>query len=96
MIRLSIAGLLMLEAEFLAFEILTLAASWFGTTHLAAQSVLSTITSMAFQFPFPLSIATSTRVANLVGASLAGAAKTSTKVVSDISFFISDPVSAST
>jgi len=37
MIRLALPGLLMVEAECLAFEILTLAASYFGTSHLAAQ-----------------------------------------------------------
>jgi MATE family multidrug resistance protein len=80
MIKLALPGLLMVEAEFLAFEILTLAASYFGTTHLAAQSILSTITALTFQIPFPISIAASTRVANLIGASLSEAAKTSAKV----------------
>lgn len=82
MIRLAIPGLLMVEAEFLAFEILTLASSYFSTTHLAAQSVLATITGITFQIPFPISIAASTRVANLIGATLTDAAKTSAKVVS--------------
>ena len=41
MVRLALPGLVMIEAEVLAFEILTLAASYFGTTHLAAQSVLA-------------------------------------------------------
>ncbi|KAH7355080.1 MATE transporter [Rhexocercosporidium sp. MPI-PUGE-AT-0058] len=81
MIKLALPGLLMVEAEFLAFEILTLAASYFGTTHLAAQSVLSTITAMTFQIPFSTSIAASTRIANLIGATLSDAAKTSAKVV---------------
>lgn len=82
MIKLALPGLLMVEAEFLAFEILTLAASWLDTTHLAAQSVVSTITAITFQIPFPISIAASTRVANLIGATLTDAAKTSAKVVS--------------
>tara|TARA_R110002060_G_scaffold26981_3_gene36633 strand:+ start:882 stop:1175 length:294 start_codon:yes stop_codon:yes gene_type:complete len=82
MIKLALPGLLMVEAEYLAFEILTLAASYFGTTHLAAQSVLSTITAMTFQIPFSTSIAASTRIANLIGATLSDAAKTSAKVVS--------------
>jgi MATE family multidrug resistance protein len=82
MIRLALPGLLMVEAEFLAFEILTLASSYFSTTHLAAQSILSTLTALTFQIPFPISIAASTRVANLIGATLADAAKTSAKVVS--------------
>lgn len=80
MIRLALPGLVMVEAECLAFEILTLASSYLGTTPLAAQSVLSTISSITFQIPFPLSIAGSTRVANLIGATLVGPAKTTAKV----------------
>jgi multidrug resistance protein, MATE family len=70
----------MVEAEVLAFEILTFASSYFGVTVLAAQSVLATLTSITFMIPFPLSIAASTRVANLIGATLADAAKLTTKV----------------
>ncbi|KAI1620008.1 MATE family multidrug resistance protein [Exophiala viscosa] len=80
MIKLALPGVLMIEAEVLAFEVLTFAASYFGTTVLAAQSVVATLTSITFQIPFPLSIAGSTRVANLIGATLADAAKVSTKV----------------
>jgi len=80
MVKLALPGVVMIEAEVLAFEILTFAASYFGTTTLAAQSVLATLTSLTFQIPFPLSIAGSTRVANLIGATLADAAKVSTRV----------------
>ena len=80
MVKLALPGLLMVEAECAAFEILTLAASYFGTAHLAAQSVLSTIASFTFQIPFPISIAASTRIANLIGATLADAAKVSARV----------------
>lgn len=80
MIRLALPGLIMVEAECLAFEVLTLASSYLGTSELAAQSILSTISSITWQIPFPLSIAGSTRVANLIGATLVGAAKTSAKV----------------
>ncbi|KAL8841171.1 MAG: hypothetical protein Q9170_001025 [Blastenia crenularia] len=80
MVKLALPGLIMVEAECLAFEILTLASSYFGTTHLAAQSVLATISALTFQIPFPISIATSTRVANLIGASLADAARKSAQV----------------
>lgn len=82
MIKLALPGMIMMEAEWFAFEILTLASGQFGTSYLAAQSVLVTITSTTFQIPFPLSIAGSTRVANLIGAKLVDAAKTSAKVVS--------------
>ncbi|KAL9059592.1 MAG: hypothetical protein Q9162_001097 [Coniocarpon cinnabarinum] len=80
MIRLAVPGLIMVLAEYLAFEILTLAASRLGETKLAAQSVVSTITCLTWQIPFPISIAASTRIANLIGATLAPAAKVSSKV----------------
>ncbi|KAI5463300.1 tyrosyl-DNA phosphodiesterase-domain-containing protein [Mariannaea sp. PMI_226] len=76
MIRLALPGMIMVEAEWLAFEIMTLMASRFGTEYLAAQSVLATATSISFQIPFPVSIAASTRIANLIGAGLVDAAKT--------------------
>lgn len=80
MVKLALPGLLMVEAEVLAFEILTLASSYFGTTHLAAQSVLGTVTGISFQIPFPISIAASTRIANLIGSTLADAARKSAQV----------------
>jgi len=82
MIRLAIPGMLMVVAEWLAFEILTLTSSQFGTSYLAAQSILVTVTATTFMIPFPVSIAASTRIANLIGAKLVGAARTSAKVVS--------------
>jgi len=80
MIKLAVPGVIMVEAEVLAFEILTFASSYFGVEVLAAQSVLATLTGITFMIPFPLSIAASTRVANLIGATLADAAKLTTKV----------------
>lgn len=80
MIQLALPGLVMVEAECLAFEVLTLASSYLGTDALAAQSVLSTLGSITFQIPFPLSIASSTRVANLIGSTLVDSARTCAKV----------------
>ena len=80
MIKLALPGLVMVLAEFMAFEILTLSASWLGATPLAAQSVLGSITGITFQIPFPISVAASTRIANLIGATLALPAKTAAKV----------------
>ncbi|KAK5660305.1 hypothetical protein OQA88_12845 [Cercophora sp. LCS_1] len=80
MIRLALPGMVMVVAEWFAFEILTLASGRIGVATLAAQSVLMTVTAITFQIPFPLSIAGSTRVANLIGAKLVDAAKTSAKV----------------
>ncbi|KAK8080681.1 ethionine resistance [Apiospora hydei] len=79
-ILLALPGMIMVLAEWFAFEILTLASSQFGTSYLAAQSCLMTLTSTTFQVPFPLSIAASTRIAYLIGAKLVDAAKTSAKV----------------
>lgn len=80
MVKLALPGMVMVVAEWLAFEVLTLASGQFGTTYLAAQSVLVTLAATTFQLPFPISIAASTRVANLIGAKLVGAAKTSAYV----------------
>ncbi|KAL4797952.1 mate-domain-containing protein [Aspergillus venezuelensis] len=80
MIRLALPGLLMVLSECLAFEVLTGGSSYFGTTPLAAQSVLATISSITFQIPFTLSISASTRLANLIGATLVDAAKITAKV----------------
>lgn len=80
MIKLALPGLVMVEAECLAFEILTLTSSYFGTTYLAAQSILSTVISTTFQIPFPIGIAASTRIANLIGATLADAARKTAQV----------------
>ena len=88
MIKLALPGLVMVEAEFLAFEILTLAASFLSSTHLAAQSVLGTLTSITFQIPFPLSVAASTRIANFIGATLSDAAKTSAKVATSAAIMV--------
>ncbi|KAI1762903.1 multidrug and toxin extrusion protein [Hypoxylon sp. FL1150] len=80
MIKLALPGMVMVMAEWLAFEILTLVASQFGTSYLAAQSILVTISATTFMVPFPVSIAGSTRIANLIGARLVKAAQTAAKV----------------
>lgn len=81
MIRLALPGMIMVEAEWLAFEIMTLLAGRFGTEYLAAQSVVSTLASTSFQLPFAFTIAASTRIANFIGAGLVDAAKTTSRVV---------------
>lgn len=95
MIQLALPGMIMVEAEWLAFEIMTLLSARFGAEYLAAQSVLTTLTTISYQIPFPMSIAASTRIANLIGAGLVDAAKTTAKVVSSpylpFSFLGTDP-----
>lgn len=89
LITLAIPGWIMLEAEFLAFEILTFMASYLGTKKLAAQAVGLTMASLTYQVPFAIGIASSTRIANYLGAGLAESAKTTTKVAICFGFFIS-------
>lgn len=48
MIRLALPGWVMVEAEFGAFEILTLASSYFGEKSLASQSVLASLASVTY------------------------------------------------
>lgn len=80
MIRLALPGLIMVVAEFLAFEILTLSSSYISAEHLAANTILQSLSVLTYQLPFPLSIAASTRVANLIGATLPDAAKVTARV----------------
>lgn len=81
MVSLALPGFIMLFAEIIAFEIITLAAAQISATHLAANSILQSMMVLAFQLPLPLSIAGSTRLANLIGAGLPEAAKVTAKVV---------------
>jgi MATE family multidrug resistance protein len=80
MIQLSIPGLIMYEAECLAFEILVLAAAYISTAHLAAQTILGTLNGVFWQVPFSISIAASTRVAQHIGARAPRLAKISALV----------------
>ncbi|CAK9442308.1 uncharacterized protein LODBEIA_P60510 [Lodderomyces beijingensis] len=77
---LAIPGLIMIEAEFIAFEIMTLLASLISTKALAAQSIGTTIAYLTYQVPFAIGIAASTRIANFLGAGLAESAKITTRV----------------
>lgn len=68
LLKLAIPGIVMLESEYLAYEIMTLFALKFGTTELAAQSAVGSIALLTYMVPFAVSIAASTRIANFIGA----------------------------
>ena len=78
-VNLSVPGVLMVEAEWLAFEIITFTASTFGTDVLAAQLVVSTTCVLLYQVPFAISIAALTRIAWYIGAASKKAALTATR-----------------
>jgi multidrug resistance protein, MATE family len=75
MIRLAIPGILMIEAEWLAFDILTFSSAYLGEAQLAAQSVLFNVSVLMYHLPFPASIAASTRLGNLIGSGSLRAAR---------------------
>ncbi|KAL6925907.1 hypothetical protein ACO0SA_000514 [Hanseniaspora valbyensis] len=66
-INLAIPGIIMLEAEFFAFEVLTVLSAKFGNTALAAQSVAASLQSLIFQIPFSFGVAISNRLAYQIG-----------------------------
>lgn len=82
MVWLALPGMTMVLAEWGAFEIMTFLASRFGTDYLAAQSILGSSAAISFQIPFAMSVATSTRIANLIGAGLVDRAKLAARIVS--------------
>lgn len=88
MIELALPGVIMVEAEFLGFEIITIMASNLGTAELAAQSIVSSICALAYQVPFAVSISTATRVANYVGASLPVNARVCARSSMNLGLFI--------
>lgn len=88
MLKLAIPGLVMIESEYLSFEILTVMASYFGTDSLAAQSIISNIGSLTYQLPFAVGCAISTRVAIYIGSGSIRSSKVSVR----ISFFVAAAV----
>ena len=80
MVKLALPGVLMTFSEWLAFDILTFAASYLSATHLAAQSVLVTACVLMYHIPFPVSIAASTRFGNLIGYGALKAARVAAQI----------------
>ncbi|KAL6946536.1 hypothetical protein ACO0RG_000689 [Hanseniaspora osmophila] len=66
--KLAIPGVIMLEAEDLSYELLTLFSSYFGTEYLAAQSAIATTALLMYMVAFAVGVCSSTRIANFIGA----------------------------
>lgn len=88
MVKLAIPGLLMIEGRWIAFQILTLSATYLDSNHFAAQSVVMTMTMLGSQIPLPLAIAASTRIGNLIGAGSSSSAKMSAKMAMVLSILM--------
>jgi len=67
MVKLAIPGIAMTLSEWLAFDILTFAASYISAAHLASQSVLITVSITMFHVAMPVAVAASTRFGTLIG-----------------------------
>ncbi|KAF7289406.1 MATE efflux family protein [Mycena chlorophos] len=67
-IKLAVPGILMVATEWIAFEIVALAAGRLGELPLAAQSVIMTTDQILNTIPFGIGVAASARVGNLIGA----------------------------
>ncbi|KAH9974781.1 multidrug/Oligosaccharidyl-lipid/Polysaccharide flippase [Lactifluus volemus] len=80
LIRLGVAGIGQTASEWWSWELMSLAASIFGPTALASQSVLLVSASTTFQGPFAVAVATSVRIGNLLGEQNAARAAVSAKV----------------
>ncbi|KAI0123206.1 MATE efflux family protein [Xylariales sp. AK1849] len=74
-IRLSAAGSSVNLGEWAAFEVVTFSTSYISTEHLAAQSILTTLSVVSWHIPFSVSVATSIRVGHLIGAGLVASAR---------------------
>ncbi|CCG82375.1 Uncharacterized transporter C4B3.13 [Taphrina deformans PYCC 5710] len=80
MLQLALPGCLMTCSEWFAYEIMAFSSSFLGVVPLGAQAVLSTTGSLTYQIPFAVAVGISSRVGNLLGAGLAGPARTATLV----------------
>ncbi|KAJ3254629.1 hypothetical protein HK103_007039 [Boothiomyces macroporosus] len=74
-IKLGLPGILMMCSEWWAFEIIALAAGILGDDILAAQTVVLQTCSLCYCVPLGISVATTTRIGNSLGAGKARAAK---------------------
>ncbi|KZP31569.1 MATE efflux family protein [Athelia psychrophila] len=74
-LKLAIPGICMVGTEWVAFEIVALAAGRLGELPLAAQAVIMTTDEILNTIPFGIGVAASTRVGNLLGWKSAAGAK---------------------
>ncbi|CAH0037920.1 unnamed protein product [Clonostachys solani] len=68
LLSLSVAGTAVNLAEWGAFEILMVSTTYIDTNHLAAQTILSTVSVITWHIPFSISVAVSTRIGVFLGA----------------------------
>jgi MATE family multidrug resistance protein len=80
MFKLAVPSLLMLEADCIGFEIMTVMAGRFGTSELGAQTLSVTLGSFIYRTPLSLGIAAGTEVANRLGEASVQKAREAAKI----------------
>ncbi|CAI2164149.1 16991_t:CDS:2 [Funneliformis geosporum] len=78
--RLAIPGILTSCADWWIYELIALASGYFGSTQLAAHRLVLTIALLFFQLPRSISLATSNRVGNFLGAGFSKKAKVTAEI----------------
>jgi multidrug resistance protein, MATE family len=78
--RLAIPGILTACADWWVYELIALASGYFGSVSLAAHRLILSIALWVFQLQRSVSVATSNRIGNLLGAGLANSAKITSKI----------------
>lgn len=86
--NLAFHSLLMIESEYLSFEVLTIMSTYFGVDAIAAQSVVANLGSLIYQIPFAIGCVVSTRIANYIGMKSVGDAQVAIKAAYWISVII--------
>ncbi|CAH1758847.1 10310_t:CDS:2 [Entrophospora sp. SA101] len=79
-LKLALPGVIMVCAEWWAFELAALAAGYLGSIALAAQSIVLTTACLFYQIPFGIAVSSSNRVGNLLGAGLGSRARLASNV----------------
>ncbi|MES1912801.1 MAG: hypothetical protein MHM6MM_005023 [Cercozoa sp. M6MM] len=78
-VKLALSGLVMVVAEWWAFEVAIVLSGRFGEVELAAYSTCQNVVALLFMLTYGMAIAASTRVSNALGAKNAAAAKSASK-----------------
>ncbi|CAG8618095.1 5233_t:CDS:2, partial [Scutellospora calospora] len=81
-------GVLMVCAEWWAFEFGSLISGYISENSLASQGILVTSINILYQLPFGVSISASNRIGNLLGAGLAERAKMATKLSMQLAIIV--------
>ncbi|QRV82158.1 MATE efflux family protein [Ceratobasidium sp. AG-Ba] len=84
--KLGLSGTGQIASDWWSWEFVALAASQLGPLALASQSVLLVSSSIAYQTPFSLGLATSVRVGNMLGSGQAKRAKLAAETAIGMSF----------